>query len=127
MAAAAAFAQRLPSGAIVALEGEMGSGKTTLVRAMLTALGAEAPGTSPTYALVHRHPTPAGPVFHLDAWRLRSPDEAADLDLESLLAEARVLFVEWPDRLGGWLPTPTHRIQLAYAADPGRRTVVFLP
>lgn len=127
VAAATDFAQRLPPGAIVVLEGEMGSGKTTTVRAMLRALGADAPGTSPTYALVHRHATPEGPVFHLDAWRLRAPDEAADLDLDGLLGEARALLVEWPERLGGWLPVPTHRIQLAHAPDPARRLATFTP
>ena len=122
---AAAHAQTLPYGAVVALHGELGAGKTTAVRAMLRALGASEAVTSPSYALVHRHETPAGPVFHLDAWRLRDPEEAADLDLPGLLSEGRAIFIEWPDRLGAWLPAPQAELWLEYADGGERRTAVW--
>lgn len=122
---AAAHAVQLPHGAVVLLHGELGAGKTTVVRAMLHALGAVEPATSPTYALVHRHATPSGPAFHLDAWRLQQPDDAADLDLGGLLAEARALFIEWPERLGGWAPVPHASVYLAYAADGTARTAAW--
>jgi tRNA threonylcarbamoyladenosine biosynthesis protein TsaE len=79
------------------------------------------PATSPTYALVHRYRGRRGPVFHLDCYRLRSPDEAADLDWEGLLAEGDAILVEWPERAGAWLPRPARRFRLHHVADPERR------
>ena len=53
---------------------------------------------------MHRYQGRRGPVFHLDCYRLRSPDEAADLDWEGLLAEGDAILVEWPEQAGAWLP-----------------------
>ncbi len=115
------FGRRLAPGAIVALEGELGAGKTTFVRALARGLGVVAPVTSPTYALVHRYDGPRGPVFHLDCYRLSRPEEAADLDWESLLAEGDAILVEWPERAGTWLPPPTHRLRFHHLPDEHRR------
>jgi tRNA threonylcarbamoyladenosine biosynthesis protein TsaE len=111
----------LPPGSVVLLEGELGAGKTTLARAIVEGLGAAEAATSPTYALVHRYHARRGPVFHLDCYRLRSPDEAADLDWEGLLAEGDALLVEWPDRAGPWVPPATLRFRLHHLDDPDRR------
>ena len=79
------------------------------------------PATSPTYALVHRYQGARGPVFHLDCFRLRSPDEAADLDWEGLLSEGDAILIEWPERAGG-LDSDAHpAIQAAALARSGRR------
>ena len=120
--AAEALGRNLPPGAIVALEGDLGAGKTSFARAVVRGLGGPE-ATSPTFALVHRYPGRRGPVFHLDCYRLRRPEEAADLDWESLLAEADALLVEWPERAGGWMPTPTHRFQFHHLEAPERRGV----
>jgi tRNA threonylcarbamoyladenosine biosynthesis protein TsaE len=77
--------------------------------------------TSPSYGLVHRYVGPRGVVFHLDCYRLRQPEEAADLDFEGILAESDVLLVEWPERAGAWLPTPTRRFRLHHLPDTGQR------
>lgn len=111
----------LPPRSVVLLEGELGAGKTTLARAIVEGLGATEAATSPTYALVHRYHGRRGPVFHLDCYRLRSSDEAADLDWEGLLAEGDALLVEWPDRAGAWVPPPTLRFRLHHLDDPDRR------
>jgi tRNA threonylcarbamoyladenosine biosynthesis protein TsaE len=111
----------LPPGALLTFQGDLGAGKTTMVQAVARGLGVSTPATSPTYALVHRYHGRRGPVFHLDCFRLRSPDEAADLDWEGLLTEGDAILVEWPERAGEWIPGPTLRFRLHHLADPSRR------
>jgi tRNA threonylcarbamoyladenosine biosynthesis protein TsaE len=111
----------LPPGAVLAFEGDLGAGKTTLIQAIARGLGVTGRATSPTYALVHRYPGRRGPVFHLDCYRLLSADEAGDLDWEGLVAEGDAILVEWPDRAGPWLPEPARRFRLHHLADVTRR------
>lgn len=113
--------RELAPGAVVTFEGELGAGKTTFVKAIARGLGVAAGATSPTYALVHRYRGRRGPVFHLDCYRLRSPDEAADLDWEGLLREGDAVLIEWPERAGAWVPSPARRFRLHHLADPDRR------
>jgi tRNA threonylcarbamoyladenosine biosynthesis protein TsaE len=116
-----ALGRSLPPGAVLAFEGDLGAGKTTLIKAITRGLGVSSGATSPTYALVHRYQGRRGPVFHLDCYRLRSPEEAADLDWEGLMAEGDAILVEWPEQAGAWLPRPTRRFRLHHVADPSRR------
>ncbi len=109
----------LPSGSICWMEGELGAGKTTLARAILAGRGLPETAASPTYALVHHHEGPRGPVYHLDCYRLRHPDQAADLDWATLQA-ADLLLIEWPERAGPWAPPPTHRLRLTTVDDTHR-------
>jgi tRNA threonylcarbamoyladenosine biosynthesis protein TsaE len=111
----------LPPRTLLAFEGELGAGKTTFVQAIARGLGVTHAATSPTYALVHRYRGRRGPVFHLDCYRLRSPDEAADLDWEGLVAEGDAILVEWPEKAGAWLPAPARRFRLHHVADSERR------
>jgi tRNA threonylcarbamoyl adenosine modification protein YjeE len=116
-----ALGRRLKPGELVTFEGDLGAGKTTFIQAVSRGLGVTHPATSPTYALVHRYQGRRGPVFHLDCFRLRSPDEAADLDWEGLLVEGDAILVEWPERAGDWIPSPARRFRLSHVADPERR------
>ncbi|MBK8004841.1 MAG: tRNA (adenosine(37)-N6)-threonylcarbamoyltransferase complex ATPase subunit type 1 TsaE [Gemmatimonadetes bacterium] len=116
-----ALGRALAPRSIVALEGNLGAGKTTFAQAVASGLGVTAPATSPTYALVHRYEGRRGPVFHLDCYRLRRPEEAADLDWEGLLAEGDALLVEWPEKAGSWLPAPTRRFRFHHLPDAERR------
>jgi tRNA threonylcarbamoyladenosine biosynthesis protein TsaE len=116
-----ALGRTLEPGEVVTFEGELGAGKTTLIKAVARGLGVTTPATSPTYALVHRYQGSRGPVFHLDCFRLRSPDEAADLDWEGLVSEGDAILVEWPERAGAWIPKPTRRFRLVHLPDPSRR------
>ena len=111
----------LPPGSVLLLEGDLGAGKTTFIAAVARGLGVPTGATSPTYALVHRYEGRRGPVFHLDCYRLRSPEEAADLDWESLMREGDALLIEWPDRAAGWLPTTGRRFRLRHLPDPALR------
>ena len=116
-----AVGRTLPAGAVVTLEGQLGAGKTTFVQAIARGLGVGAGATSPTYALVHRYRGARGPVFHLDCYRLRSPEEAADLDWEGLLGDGDAVLIEWPERAGPWVPAATRRFRLHHLADLERR------
>ncbi len=116
-----ALGRSLPPGALLTFEGELGAGKTTFIKAIARGLGVAGPASSPTYALVHRYHGRRGPVFHLDCFRLRTPEEAADLDWEGLLAEGDAILVEWPGRAGPWLPEATRRFRLHHLPEAGMR------
>jgi tRNA threonylcarbamoyladenosine biosynthesis protein TsaE len=116
-----ALGRSLPPGALLTFEGDLGAGKTTFIKAIARGLGVAGEASSPTYALVHRYRSRRGPVFHLDCFRLRSPEEAADLDWEGLVREGDAILVEWPERAGEWLPPPTRRYRLHHLPDPERR------
>lgn len=114
---------RLAPGSIVTLAGPLGAGKTTLVQAIARGLGVGATATSPTYTYVHRYEGRRGPVYHLDCYRLRDPDEAADLDWEGILQDGDAALIEWPEKAGAWVPRPTMRITLGYDPSGDRRSL----
>jgi tRNA threonylcarbamoyladenosine biosynthesis protein TsaE len=107
----------LQPGSVVFFVGELGSGKTTLVQAVSSGLGVTGHATSPTYNLVHRYEGARGPVYHLDCYRLRTPEDAADLDWETLFKEGDAILIEWPERAGPYLPAPTLICSLAYVPE----------
>ncbi|NOT07822.1 MAG: tRNA (adenosine(37)-N6)-threonylcarbamoyltransferase complex ATPase subunit type 1 TsaE [Gemmatimonadales bacterium] len=119
------FGRTLASGDVVWLEGELGAGKTTFVKALVQGLGVTTPATSPTYGLVHHYDAPGGPVYHVDCFRLRTPEEARDLDWETLCTGAALL-IEWPERAGAWAPRASRRVLLAHTANPDVRRVEFV-
>jgi len=110
--------------AVIGLTGELGTGKTTLVQAICRGLGARAAATSPTYALVHHYHTDASAVYHVDCYRLRSPEEAQDLGFEDMLRERGIILVEWPERAGPWVPPLDRHFELSYGDSPDVRTLV---
>jgi tRNA threonylcarbamoyladenosine biosynthesis protein TsaE len=121
-AAGEQLGRELPAGSVVWLEGPLGAGKTTLVRAIARGRGVIEPATSPTYNLVHHYQSSAGSVYHVDCYRLRHPEEAADLDWATLV-ESDLLLIEWPERAGAWAPAPTTAVRVGVVADFERRTL----
>lgn len=124
----AAIAAGLQVGDTVALAGDLGTGKTTLARAVLSALGQTGPMPSPTFTLVQTYDTPRLTVRHYDLYRLESPREIAELGLDEALEDGAVL-VEWPERAGKLLPDdclhlsltmPDAIIRIANLAGPAR-------
>jgi len=115
--------RQLRAPAVIGLSGELGTGKTTLVQAICRGLGARARATSPTYALVHHYDAGPVPVYHVDCYRLRRPDDARDLGFDDMTRERAIVLIEWPERGGLWVPSLDRHFQLAYDADPARRVV----
>lgn len=114
----ARLAKLLTPPLLIGLSGDLGAGKTTLVRALVNAL---VPGTivkSPTYSLVESYALPGGrELHHLDLYRLRDPAELEQLGLDDLLGPNALLLVEWPERGEPLLPPRDLDLVFSHAGD----------
>lgn len=117
----AAIAGRLRAGDVLALEGGLGAGKTTLSRAIIAALGYADEVPSPTFTIIETYDAPPLrlPVVHADFYRLEDPSEAAELGLDDYREDA-VLIAEWPDHAGGFAQEPACLSILLETAGSGR-------
>jgi len=120
------LALKICRGDLIALEGEVGTGKTTLARALIAALMGESTAEvpSPTFSLAQTYETPRLTLTHFDLYRLTSADEARELGLDEALA-AGAAIVEWPDRAAELLPESRYQIDLAELADPATRRLTL--
>ena len=102
------FADYLEPGDVLGFVGDLGAGKTCLIRGILEGLGSPTPAASPTFSLVLEHPAARIPVAHFDFYRLRSAEEAASIGWEDYLdaSSSMILLVEWADRFDGSLMPP---------------------
>ena len=106
---------------VVAFEGEMGAGKTTLIRALCAELGVADEVSSPTFALVNEYRGGRGqPLYHFDFYRLDSEEEAARLGLAEYFDSGYLCLVEWPSRVAGLLPAPHLLVELVVTGSESR-------
>mgnify|MGYP002637416962 CR=1 FL=1 len=120
---AATLASRLKAGDVLALAGDLGAGKTTLVKAIAAVWGAhEAEVRSPTFALIQVHELAAQTLVHADLYRLKDTDDLLGCGLlEHLGADDCVVAIEWPELAEPWLPEHTLRLQLRLLPDGSRQ------
>jgi tRNA threonylcarbamoyladenosine biosynthesis protein TsaE len=109
----------LPMDSIVFLQGDLGMGKTTLVRGFLRAAGYQGVVKSPTYTLVEEYSIGERQVFHFDLYRVVDPEELEWIGIRDYFSQGATCFVEWPDKGAGFLPEPTKVISLV-AEHEGR-------
>jgi tRNA threonylcarbamoyl adenosine modification protein YjeE len=106
----------LPRPAFVAMRGDLGAGKTTLVKALAAAVGIEpSEVVSPTFGLVHEHAAAQGILLHADMYRLVGPDDLHEIGWHDAVARAAWAFVEWPERIADALPSD--RLDIAITID----------
>lgn len=107
---------------VVALRGEMGAGKTTLIRSVAECLGVEDQVTSPTFALVNQYESDKGErLFHFDFYRIEDEREAFDLGYEEYFYSGDLCFVEWPEKIEGLLPEEVMEVRIT-VDGPTERT-----
>jgi len=117
------LAAELPAGAVVLLIGNLGAGKTTLAKGIVSGLGV-APVeevASPTFTLIHEY---GGGVYHIDLYRLDEPREVESLGLDEIFASARCVLIEWGERFPQLMPTPRWEIRLTRTGDEDREIEV---
>ena len=119
------IAERLQIGDVVALCGGLGAGKTTLARAIIAGLGHAGEVPSPTFAIVELYEPPAVrlPLVHADFYRLKCPEEAAEIGLDDY-REGAALIAEWPEMAGGFAHEPGCLSILLENAGTGRIAIV---
>jgi tRNA threonylcarbamoyladenosine biosynthesis protein TsaE len=122
-----AFGATLRPGDVVALIGELGSGKTQFVAGVCAALGARGHVTSPTFTLIHEYPAGEVTVVHADMYRIASLREAADLGLLEYFQPPYIALVEWADRVLDLLPPERYLIELYHRKDPLEREICIVP
>jgi tRNA threonylcarbamoyladenosine biosynthesis protein TsaE len=118
------FAKGLRRGDVVALVGELGSGKTTLVQSIAQAWGYRRGANSPTFALVNEYETPRGAIYHMDMYRLKKR-ELAGFPLEDYWG-AGLCLIEWADRVRERLPASALEVRLKITG-PQRRGLTLIP
>jgi tRNA threonylcarbamoyladenosine biosynthesis protein TsaE len=120
--AGAALASALAGGMVVTLQGDLGAGKTTLVRGVLRAMGWRGAVKSPTYTLVEIYPFSSLYLYHFDFYRFNDPGEWETAGLADYFRDTAICMVEWPERVAGLLPPPDVAIALTHraAGAPGR-------
>ena len=119
-AATVSIARRLAivarSGDVIALNGDLGAGKTSFARGFIAALTGQAEeAPSPTFTLVQTYDSALGTIWHFDLYRLARPDDARELGFEDALADG-ITLIEWPERIAGQLPKQRLDLTLSFSA-----------
>tara|TARA_R110002020_G_scaffold21009_3_gene71245 strand:- start:2678 stop:3091 length:414 start_codon:yes stop_codon:yes gene_type:complete len=118
--------EKVPS-KILCLHGEMGAGKTTLIKAMVKVLGAAGNANSPTFGIVNEYHLRSGDVlgYHFDCYRLRDENEAWDIGLDEYLISGRWVFIEWPEIIQSLLPDEAVHLYLEVAGNDLERRLTI--
>ncbi len=114
------FAKELNVGSILALEGELGSGKTQFTKGLVAGLESSAPVTSPTFTIIHEYPGGRLPVYHFDFFRLENRESVAQLGLDDYFFGDGVSVIEWPDRFPEFIPKQARWILFEIRSENAR-------
>ena len=112
------------SGAVLALHGELGSGKTCFVQGLARALGVQQAVTSPTFTIVNEYRGRC-PLIHMDLYRISDPEELLSIDFDNYLDTEGITVIEWAERAGNWLPGNTMHIYFETGTDLNKRTITM--
>ncbi|MBM4147778.1 MAG: tRNA (adenosine(37)-N6)-threonylcarbamoyltransferase complex ATPase subunit type 1 TsaE [Lentisphaerae bacterium] len=126
-ALASLLVTRMTGPLVVALSGDLGSGKTCFTQGLARALGIGRLVTSPTFTIANEYRGPGRPLYHVDLYRISSPDEALALGLEEYIFSSGVTAIEWAERAGDLIPASAVRIRFSVPPDGHGRTILLEP
>jgi ATPase, YjeE family len=118
------LAERIDVGAVLALKGELGSGKTLFVKGLVAGLGSSADVTSPTFTIAHEYRGGRLPVYHFDFFRLEDSQSLAQLGLDDYFFGDGLSVIEWADRFPEFIPEQARRISFEIKSET-QRTITF--
>jgi tRNA threonylcarbamoyladenosine biosynthesis protein TsaE len=100
--------------------GDMGAGKTTLIKSLCERLGVQEPATSPTFSIVNEYKAKDGMIYHFDFYRLKNQTEALDLGYEEYFYSGNYCFIEWPEKIDDLLPDHYNRVDIKVLGENER-------
>lgn len=109
---------------VILFNGEMGTGKTTLIKALLKVMGSEDDVTSPTFSIVNEYEIPNDTIYHFDFYRIEDIEEAYNFGIEDYFKNNNWLFIEWPERVEALLPEDVCVVDISMES-PEKRTLKF--
>lgn len=112
--------ERIKEERIVCLTGDLGAGKTTLVKEVLRAMGSSDDVSSPSFSIINEYHYPKGKAFHMDMYRLKSLAEAQDIGIEEYFDSGQICFIEWPELIMPVLPDHFIHINISVKEDGSR-------
>ena len=118
------LAERIDVGAVLALKGELGSGKTLFVKGLVAGLGSSAEVTSPTFTIMHEYRGGRLPVYHFDFFRLEDSESLARLGLDDYFFGDGLSVIEWADRFPKFIPEQARRILFEIKSET-QRVITF--
>jgi len=121
---AADWARKIEPGAVLALYGDLGAGKTCWVQGLAEGLGVEQAVISPTYTLVNEYKGSV-PLYHIDLYRLKDPDEVWDMGWDDYIFGQGITAIEWAERVESILPKSTIRIRIEPGLEPEERMIAI--
>jgi len=122
---AKALARQCRSGDCILLRGDLGAGKTTFARGFIEALCGEQEVVSPTFTLVQTYPSPAGAIWHFDLYRVKNPEEIAEIGLDEALTGG-ITLIEWPEIVQSRLPDDALNVTIEIGSTPDERRITFV-
>lgn len=116
----------LRSGDVIALSGDLGAGKTALAHGIAGGVGASGYVASPTFTLVREYSGPV-PIYHVDLYRLDTPQQIEDIGLDEMLERPGIVVIEWAEKAARWLPKEHLWVTIRFMDDGDTRQIAFVP
>lgn len=124
--AAQALLRAFPAARVFTFTGDLGAGKTTLIKALCTELGVASSTSSPSFAIVHEYATAGAPLYHFDLYRLRQAEELEGIGFTEYVDSGAYCFIEWPELAAELLPPGSLAVVLE-VEDDGARILTVSP
>jgi len=110
---------------IVLFIGDLGAGKTTIIKSLIRHIGTEDVGSSPSYSIINQYKSQEQTIYHIDLYRLNNADEAFQLGIEEVLYSGNACFIEWPQIIIDYLEEPYHVVKIQVMTDKSRKIELY--